>query len=54
MKEQIKHMVSMNTATISFFTAPLKTFSDRKSPAVTVVFVIRLYVTVEFSQSFQA
>jgi len=29
-------------------------FPDRKSLAVTVIFVIRLHVTVEFSQSFQA
>jgi len=44
----------MNTATIRFFTLPLKRFLDRGSLARFVIFVIRLPVTVEFSQSFQA
>jgi len=44
----------MNTATIRFFTLPLKRFLDRLSPARFVMFVIRLPVMVEFSQLFQA
>jgi len=44
----------MNTATIHFFTLPLKRFLDRVSLAHFVIFVIRLPVTVEFSQLFQA
>jgi len=44
----------MNTATIRLFTLPLKRFLDRVSLAHSVIFVIRLPVTVEFSQLFQA
>jgi len=44
----------MNTATIRFFTLPLKPFLDRVSLAHFVVFVIRLPVTDEFSPLFQA
>jgi len=45
---------TMNKATIRFFTQPLKRFLDRVSLAHFVIVVIRLAVTVEFSQSFQA
>jgi len=44
----------MNTATIRIFTLPLKRFLDRVSLAQVVILVIRLPVTVEFSQLFQA
>jgi len=44
----------MHTATISFFTEFEKDSLIAKSAAVTVIFVIRLHATVEFSQSFQA
>jgi len=44
----------MNTATIRFFTLPLKRLLYRKSLAHFVIFVIRLPVTVEFSSLFQA
>jgi len=44
----------MNTATIRFFTQPLKIFLDRGSLAHFVIYVIRLPVTVTFSPSFQA
>jgi len=44
----------MNKATIRFFTLPLKRFLDRVSLAYVVSFVIRLPVTVEFSQLLQA
>ena len=45
---------SMNTATIRFFTLPLKRFLDLVSLAHFVICVIRLPVTVELSESFQA
>jgi len=45
----------MNTATIRFFTLPLKKFLARVTPAHFGIFVIiRLPVTVEFFQLFQA
>jgi len=44
----------MNTATTRFFTLPLKKIFDRVSLAHFVIFVIRLPVTVKFSQLFQA
>jgi len=46
--------IVMNTATIPFFQSCLARFPDRGSPALLVILVIRLPVTGEFSQSFQA
>jgi len=40
---------TINTATIRFFTLPLKGFLDRGSLAHFVIFLIRLPVTVELS-----
>jgi len=44
----------MNTATISFLQCRLERFLDRGSLALFAIFGIRLPVTVEFSESFQA